>query len=1372
SELSNINNTMIYTSVWEVNFTATDDSGDTLAYHPVTFYYNYTDHEYSVSGMLVEDSQSKNLTARIPIDVTWTTEGNYTLRVYWDNEYLTINKINDVDGSIVTYPSVGETESTTYLLFKLSIPTAVGAVDDVTPGVGVGYLNVSTAVYPLNIQLKDWFGGSINATTSGYSIIKVSLYDKNDPSKLLATSLADSSGVVSFHQYPNVSSVLTVYWLIHEIPVNTTEIPKPSEVSDAPMDVYCQLVPFNITLWDKRPSPGKLLNAKVKITWPNLIEFNTRSDESLGLIQLPPLTSESPATSMYVTSSSEENAAGYLPFGTSKIEIYWSITPEDPNSWVKVRTANFKLENASNNHGSVNFWVDDVKKLSATSNVITYDLICDVYDAHIALTDLNGNPLVSPMVVLEHPSGAVSTIRATPTGTLTLIQVPGGVWHIGAVYKHLQVKPYDMSDIFNVTTNIYAAEEFKFGFVDANLTMVKWGTDDYGIENLNVTLTWEGNATITGETGNCTEGPKITGSNGSVKFVQVPVGVPIAVDTVADKDILTHAALREDADVGPYENSITLAPENYFGTHHVYIYDFVLRLCDVNGNPLPETLPYTNASLYMIGGDRYGNWTHINSIEYYSINNKHLYVGGVEDTYNVTIYWAGVRVFNGSIIVPVVKDTSVTMPEIKVDLRVYPVTFDLYNWKHTETIHYLNVTAKWFGVNMTWLNNTIYPAYAGTFTDLEDKIRKAIFNNTSTFESVENITYVKEICVPNETLIYVPVWSIGNVTGTPLMIYVETNPGVTKDVPSNASSFIAGCLTTTGKFINGTVTDKTNAVKEIKEDRYGILNFTGAATHWYDIWSYDNDSLTFDMKVTAYDMSAVVKNWLDKGLEGFTVDVYWVSNVSKPLKLTSSITDENGSATFDIIFWGNTTTYRFLAYREPDENELPSDVMAKFQLAEDVIKELDATVTAPPEKPVELTFDNYIGLQVLSATGRVLYHSFDDSVKRALVYAVRYKPMSDPRTGDSVPAGTVAAFGYVDEHGYVYLPFAKSGDETYQYTIRARWMGVSVYDSYDKEIMTYKILSPTIFYTAFTDVFDVSIRLVDDMSRPLKGVYYTFAGKGVNEYSMSGQTIADGTFTAILVPKGDYSLKAVWTDGKIQILDSDITVDTNIVEHPIKCKVYDATLNLKTPRGTVLKAADIAVTYPDGKSYTGTTDADGNILFTQIPIGDLTINNVTWMDASINVAPTTVNVTTVHVDKSGTYYLVAQNVHLLTVKIYGTRGQGLGPSTVSIAPVNVDVEADESGVAVVELPAGSYTVHVNYKGIEAEKSVSLTADTTAEFKLDVFATIFGRPFRTAEFFGELVLLPIVLAIIIYLVAYEYYAWRRRRMAVVPPPSPS
>jgi hypothetical protein len=50
----------------------------------------------------------------------------------------------------------------------------------------------------------------------------------------------------------------------------------------------------------------------------------------------------------------------------------------------------------------------------------------------------------------------------------------------------------------------------------------------------------------------------------------------------------------------------------------------------------------------------------------------------------------------------------------------------------------------------------------------------------------------------------------------------------------------------------------------------------------------------------------------------------------------------------------------------------------------------------------------------------------------------------------------------------------------------------------------------------------------------------------------------------------------------------------------------------------------------------------------------------------------------------------------------------------------------------------------------------------------VFATIFGRPFRTAEFFGELILLPIVIIVVLYLIFYEYAAWRRKRLAVVPP----
>ncbi|MCS7385630.1 MAG: carboxypeptidase-like regulatory domain-containing protein [archaeon GB-1867-005] len=1368
NELSNINETNIYTSVWEVNLTATDYGDRTLKYHKVTFYYNYTDKIYSVSGYLVSDDQSLNLTARIPIDVSWS-KGNWTLKVYWDYEYLVLRDVNKFDGTIVEgYSPEGDIKEDAVIL-KISKPTEVGAEADIEiPSEGVGYFNVSTDVYPLYITLYDWLGNPLKSTTSGYSIVKVSLNDKENPEKLLATALATENGEVSIDQYPNVPSVLTVYWLTHEIQVNTTILDDPSDYSDDGLKVYCQLVPFNVTLLDKRPTAGKLLNAKVVITWPNLISFNTRSDESEGLIQLPPLVSEDPPTSKYVTLTGRK-AAGYIPFGDTKIEVYWSITPEDPASWVKVKSVTFTVENASTTYGAVDFYVDEEIVKDDYDQIITYNLVCEVYDAHLTVVDLNGNPLPNAVVVLEHPSGAVSTVPATATGTLTLIQVPGGVWHVGVVYKNLHVKPYGMSDIFNVTDNIYEAVAFKFAFVDAKLRMVKWGTDDYGIAGINVTLSWEGNATITGDTGTWTEDWNTTNGYGWANFTQIPAGIEITIKAYTHEDKHKHFGGKDNVYVGPYENKLTLAAENYTGTHHVYIYDFILKLLDITGNEMPEVLPYANASIAVHDFEEaYGNTTAYNSIMFYSINGSHLFVGG--QNYTFEIYWAGVRVFNGtgSVHVPLVTDPDVVNPVATAQMRVYPVTFELYDWKHSKIINSYNlmINVSWLGLNMTWLNAS--EDYRNVIP--EDKAYAIIFSGNDYSRGENAYVYNITIIVPDETLVYIPVWSIKDVNGTPITITINTIAGTTKDAPAGTENVTVGCLTTSGEFINGSSTFKDKpVVKDLPYwSDYGVYNFTGFMPFsWGEVWSYDNVTRVFDFKLAAYNMTAVVKDWRGEGLAGYTVKVYWTSPLSDTANVfvASSTTNENGVARFDdTVFWGNETKYLFKAYYEPKPDELPSAIYNKTKIADDVkankpvdVKEL-AEEGKADDHQVQLTFDYYIGVQMLSSTGRPLYHDFG-TVKRALVYAVRYRAYGD------ADAGTVAAFGWVDEHGYVYLPFAADDGK---YTIRTQWLGVNVYDSYEKEMTEYKIVSPTVFYTAFTDVYDVTIKLTDDVNRPLKGVFYTFVGAGDIDYMISGNTGVDGTFTALLVPKGDYILSAKWTDGVIDILtDYKMTIDKNIVELPIKCRVYDVMFNLKTKRGTIMTAADVTVKYPDGTEHSATTDQNGEILFTQVPVGTLEVVSVTWMGRPITVSPNSVDV-----DKTGTYYFTSTNVYLLTVVVKGARGQGLGPSTVTISPVEMEVVTDESGVVTVELPEGSYTIHVNYRGIEDEKSITLTGDMTEEFRLDVFATILGRPFRTAEFFGEVVLLPIVVAIIVYLVAYEYYAWRRRRVAVVPPPTPT
>jgi len=1344
----------IVASVVAVKITVNDISGNVLDYYTTTVYYNRTGKFYSA-----QKKPASNILIQVPYNLSWTGGVDWTLRVYWDLEYLNFTTTVSYDGTYVTGFNRFTTDNR-YANFTVSFDKSV--IGPKTASVGTGTLTVRMDVRPFATQLVDWFGNKLNAT-SGYGIVKVMVHDANDPSKLLATMIANGTGYVTFPQIPNVKSTIVVYWLTHEITVNTTTV---TDLTAVPSQLSCQLVPAVLTLKDKRPTPSVLANAKVYVTWPNLLTHDTKSNLA-GVVQLPPYSDDASRLSMATGGVNDTgmHGSGYLPFGNTKVDVYWSITPEQPASWVKVRSATISISGAG--AGVINVKLDGTTIESGFSGkVLGVTLKCDVFDAMLNVVDLNGKALVSPTVVLQHPSGAVSLVTASPYGALTLIQVPGGDWHVSVVYKGVQFKPYNMSDVFSINTNIYSAVTFTFPYVSANLKFVKWGSDTFAIPGLNVTLSWTGNSTVAGTSGaTYKEAWKGTSTNGWANFTQIPVSVPVTVDAWTNKTRADLFGITKSIDVGPYETPITLAPANYIGTFHVYIYDVKVNFCDVKGNLLPSPLPYSMAVTFINSTTwSYANATSNNSLFYYTTK-SHMYVGG--GGYRLDVYWAGVRVYNATTTIPVVTDPTKAYSELNLNLRVYPVSFSLYNWKHTTLMDKLNVTVMWQAANMTWLNAT-----ANTISKIDTlttTVANNIFNTTTTAAPYSYKFYMVTLKYSANNLVYIPVWvtnTAGKIVGTPISIVVLTIPGETVGVPKDVSSIAVGSLTyvTTPRnvFINGTVSGWSGMVAAGKlmdavksklglSYKFDILNFTGVATAYSPVWSYS--SYVFDLKVAAYDMTAKVTDWTDTGLASYTVDAYWNKTAGKYYLVASSLTDGNGKATFSTIFWGNATNYLFRAYRKPLTGELPADL--SVTLADDII--VYANVVANKDDIVTtMKFSNYIGLQALSANGKPLYKVFAGTPKYGLVYAIRYTPVKDTVSGTTVPAGTIAAFGYVDSTGKVYMPFALT---TGNYTTMVRWLGVDVYNSYDKEVF-YKIVKPTVFYTAFTDVFDVSYRLTDDVGRNLAGLKYTFAG---GNYSVSGVTGTDGTFSTDLVPRGSYKITALWPSKDIKVLDIDVTVTGNLVEVPIKCSVYDATLVVKTPKGTLLTAATVSVKYPDDTTATATTTPAGEVKFTQIPIGTLTVTGVTWLGKSITVTPASFTV-----DKTGIYTLTTTNVYTLTVKVVGARGQGLGPTVVSIAPLGISVETDESGVANVEVPAGTYTVAVNYRGIEDSRSVSVTADKTETFGLDVFATIFGRPFRTAEFFGELILLPIVIIVVLYLIFYEYAAWRRKRLAVVPP----
>ncbi|MCR6668882.1 MAG: hypothetical protein NDF51_02680, partial [archaeon YNP-WB-040] len=249
----------IVTSVLAVNVTATDVNGKPLDYYTTTVYYNWTNKVYSASGM-----PAKSIIIQVPYNFSWTSSKEWTLRVYWDLEYLKFKEIT-VDGTNVTGYMI--LPNPTYANFTIAFNT--GVIGPRTTKF-VGNLTATMDVGGFKVQLQDWFGKPLNVT-SGYGIAKVMVHDKADPSKLLATAIARSDGSLEIPQLPNVSSTVVVYWLTHEITVNTTDVPKPSAYSAKPLELRCQLVPTVLTLKDKRPSPSVLANAKVYVTWPNLL---------------------------------------------------------------------------------------------------------------------------------------------------------------------------------------------------------------------------------------------------------------------------------------------------------------------------------------------------------------------------------------------------------------------------------------------------------------------------------------------------------------------------------------------------------------------------------------------------------------------------------------------------------------------------------------------------------------------------------------------------------------------------------------------------------------------------------------------------------------------------------------------------------------------------------------------------------------------------------------------------------------------------------------------------------------------------------------------------------------------------------------------
>lgn len=249
-------------------------------------------------------------------------------------------------------------------------------------------------------------------------------------------------------------------------------------------------------------------------------------------------------------------------------------------------------------------------------------------------------------------------------------------------------------------------------------------------------------------------------------------------------------------------------------------------------------------------------------------------------------------------------------------------------------------------------------------------------------------------------------------------------------------------------------------------------------------------------------------------------------------------------------------------------------------------------------------------------------------------------------------------------------------------------------------------------------------------------------------------------------PHGAY-LVTVEYAGVGKIAEQSITIIKGRFETPfqtfeVRLDIRDVRISFASPFGTPLAGATVELTKPDGTKVTEVLGPDGTVTLKEVVPGKISYTVKDWKGIPIGYSGSA--------DRAPVIAVTVPKIGKLTVKVVGARGQGVEGATVGIEKVGT-FTTDASGVVSLELPSGSYSVTASKGGRTASATAAVAdgKETVTELKLDVFLTIAGWEMSSSEFLG-LLLLFILLVLVIFIVAHEYAAWRRRRLAKVIAPA--
>jgi len=1018
---------------------------------------------------------------------------------------------------------------------------------------------------------------------------------------------------------------------------------------------------------------------------------------------------------------------------------------------------------------------------------------CDVYLAEFHVLDAHRLHLMNmSQLRLRHPTGEVFDIYV-PSGGVVTDRVPGGV---GYSVEWICYKSGDLltpleGGSFNVTANTVV--NVVAPVYDVYVKVTNWERT-WWVEGLKVGFSWSFPTAWT-QWGNMTsavvsqsraiEPPRY------IRLAQVPRGAHTLLIYVSTTPGLENYV---GSKVGEYAINV-VDSDVYDNKVRSWIYDrvtFTIKTAD--GSPLPEYTTVANTTLLVTVFNMsatspitYNSTNGRSSVTLFSnITQKRVFVGGAK--YNFTLYAGGVTVYGPTLTLPIGTD------EVEVTSSIYAMKFITKDYYEAFGIPNLRVSVSWTGLNYTyyrtevnqlanyrWINTTVWNNWETYFRNVEScyvssATRSFMLYNASALTDSSG-----------EAVFYIPIWHYSKqpvAYHTPIEFNVTTVPGTTPSVPSGLTSV--------------SVMDRHTQAPIYRSPWF--FNVTK------DVGFIEGRTQK-TLNVYAAKFTVALVNEKAEPIAGYRVNVTIeppadLSTIPRRRLIAYGYTDPAGKVTFSssptTLFWCNYS-YGLFIYKEAEAKDLVDQDGKPISFTYNIVGNYSLADSWAPGVTKSVRFEGTIAVTALDAYSQPLASQI-----------VVLKAGSGPATGQVVSYSITGA----DGKAFFYLPL-EGTNWVYAYYSAAEdaWKLAKAADFYVEVYWTraeggkYKVFWPILIYgpsgrvapdaslTASCSVFYAKLRFISDTGRalewgaikvpsgpdvgiPFKVVYYLGGVERSDVYAYEGVTMANATFNLVRCPVGDYKVVAWWPNFRdIKIFDSMLSITTNLpgpgVREPVqdlKTLVYDITLNLKTPRGTVCGNATAYIKLPQGVSITEVTDSEGNIKLINIPSSvstasgkkyPLRVEKTTWRGYDALRVPVEKEITS-----TTTYYIVADNIVALNVRVLGARGQGLPYASVYAEPV-LTVVADESGFVSVELPRRVYTVTATYKG----KTASIKADVTdpakfvfdATVTLDVYIELFGYAMSAGEFALSIVLGIIVVFIVAFIV-HEYIVWRRKRIA--------